>query len=153
MLNYQRLDAAISLREGLNEYHAAQPALKRGSDLSPDARHFFVCHDTVHVLYGCGISLEEEAVVKLASIFGTDAGWGVLRGYALYEARDIYRALKPDEIARTILKAPKLAARTWWNCRKQPRLWPWSNHAQLLDKPLYQLRLDFGIRFPASTHR
>lgn len=146
MLSYQHMDATISLREGLAEYYASHAGLKCSWDMSPEALSFFGCHDTVHVLYGCGTSLEEEAVVKLASIFGTDAGWTVLRGYALYEAQDIYRSLDLGEITRTILKAPKLAVRTWWNCKKQATLWPWTDHQQLIDEPLNRLRLDFGIR-------
>lgn len=61
-----------SLAEGLAEYFAANPLLKRDEHLiSPEARQFFRSHDAVHVVYGCGTSMPDEAIVKLASIFGT----------------------------------------------------------------------------------
>lgn len=71
-----------TLSEGLAEYFAANPMLKREADLlSPQARQFFRSHDAVHVVYGCGTSMSDEAIVKLASIFGTRGGLDVLRGY------------------------------------------------------------------------
>ena len=46
----------------------------RLASLSPEAAHFFRCHDTVHVVFGCGTTLDDEAVVKIASLLGTTAG-------------------------------------------------------------------------------
>lgn len=52
-------------------------------DLSAEAEHFFRCHDTAHVVFRCGSTLDDEAAVKIASIFGTTAGFDVLKGYRL----------------------------------------------------------------------
>jgi hypothetical protein len=64
-----------TLAEALTEYYAVNPELKRGDALSPEARAFFRSHDVVHVIYGCGTSMPDEAVVKLASVFGTSGGF------------------------------------------------------------------------------
>jgi hypothetical protein len=135
-----------SLAEGLAEYYAANPALKRGSSISVEAQAFFRCHDAVHVLYGCGTSMPDEAIVKLASLFGTSGGLSILRGYRLHESLDIYR--KPP-LGSTILAlaiAPYLVARTVWRCRHQNARWPWAEHEQHMNTSLKELRLRFGVR-------
>lgn len=144
---YASQASAQTLAEGLAEYFAAHPELKREADLpSEAARRFFQSHDVVHVVYGCGTSLPDEAVVKLASLFGTTGGLGVLRGYALHESMDIYRRLSAAEALRTLALAPWLIARTVWRCARQTRRWPWDDHAALMHESLADLREQFGIR-------
>jgi len=53
-------------------------------------------------------------VVKLASLFGTSAGWSVLRSYRQHEAFDIYRRLDLGEMLSTVALSPWIVARTLW---------------------------------------
>lgn len=146
MLAYREQDAAMSLAAGLAEYHRAHPLLKRGDQLSPDAREFFRCHDAVHVLYGCDTSLTQEAIVKLSSMFGTTGGFAVLKGYALYESKDIYRTLKFSDILTTALAAIVIAPRTLWRCARQKARWPWAEFADHMETSLSELRARYRIR-------
>lgn len=144
---FEAPDSTQTLAEGLAEYFAAHPALKREADLvSPEARRFFRAHDAVHVVYGCGTSMPDEAVVKLASIFGTTGGLRVLRGYALHETLDIYRRLPLGGTLAALLSAPYLIARTIWRCTRQRGKWPWEQHDAYLDVALQDLRSHFGIK-------
>jgi hypothetical protein len=144
---YQSPVSTQTLAEGLAEYRTAHPALKRDEEiLSPEARQFFRSHDIVHVLYGCDTTMPDEAIVKIASLFGTTGGLGVLRGYLHHESLDIYRRLPPADTLLAILLAPYLVLRTLWRCVRQPRRWPWVEHAQYLDTSLADLRSAFGIR-------
>ena len=143
---FESASSTQTLAEALAEYYAANPALKRGSSLSPQAQEFFHCHDTVHVLYGCGTSMPEEAIVKLASLFGTTAGVSVLKGYRLHESLDIYRKLPLASTLVALLMAPYLIARTIWRCVRQRSTWPWAQHEQYLNTPLSDLRARFGIK-------
>jgi len=119
-------DSTQTLAEGLAEYFAANPMLKRDADLlSAQARQFFRSHDTVHVVYGCGTSMPDEAVVKLASLCGTTGGLGTLLA---------------------LLAAPYLIARTLWRCLRQRRRWPWEGHDELMHVPLREIRARFGIK-------
>lgn len=149
MLGYQRQDSPLTLREGLEEYYSAHPALKRGETLSAPARAFFERHDAVHVVYGCDTTLPQEAVVKLASFFGTTEGLKVMEGYRLYDSLDIYRQLRLADILATLARAPVLAPRTIWRCRRQAKPWPWDSFDGHLDTPLGALRADYGIRVAA----
>ena len=143
---FESADSTQTLAEGLAEYFAANAALKRDDLLSPEARRFFRAHDAVHVVYGCGTSMPDEAVVKLASLFGTTGGFGVLRGYLHHESLDIYRKLPLGNTLLAMLTAPWLIARTVWRCLRQPRRWPWEEHAALMHVSLREIRAQFGIR-------
>jgi hypothetical protein len=113
-LCYQQPQSAQTLQQGLDEYFAAHPGLLQGRDLSSAAaRDFFRCHDTVHVVYGCGTRLQDEAAVKMASIFGTTQGFAVLKGYALYEPRQIYWQLGMANVLRGMGPALLAVPRTW----------------------------------------
>jgi hypothetical protein len=145
--HFQSPNSPQTLAEGLAEYFAANPGLKRDAQLlSPDARQFFRSHDAVHVVYGCGTTMPDEAIVKLASLFGTTGGLGVLRGYAHHETLDIYRKLPVGETALAILASPFLIARTAWRCMRQARRWPWDQYDDYLDMPLREIRARFGIK-------
>ncbi|MGE0315380.1 MAG: hypothetical protein AB7P21_27505 [Lautropia sp.] len=135
-----------TLADGLAEYFEVNPSLKRDELVCAEARRFFRAHDTVHVLYGCGATMTDEAVVKLSSLFGTTAGLSVLRGYTHHETLDIYARLPLGGTARALLEAPYLIVRTLWRCSRQTRRWPWIEHRQYLDVPLVELRAAFGIR-------
>jgi hypothetical protein len=144
---FQSAQSKQTLAEGVAEYFAAHPALKRESTLISDgARQFFRSHDVVHVLYGCGTTMSDEAVVKLASLFGTSGGLQVLRGYLNYETLDIYTKLPLGGTLLALATAPYLIVRTLWRCAKQKRRWPWIEHNQYLAKPLHEIRAEFGIK-------
>ncbi|MEO6408406.1 MAG: hypothetical protein ABIO45_06585 [Burkholderiaceae bacterium] len=138
--------SSLSLAEGLAEYYAQNPSLKRSGDLSPEARRFFHSHDVVHVLYGCGTTMPDEAIVKLASLCGTTGGVSILKGYLHHESLDIYRKLPLADTLLALLMAPWLIARTVWRCALQVRRWPWASHAPHLHTPLHELRAEYGIK-------
>ena len=136
-----------TLAEGLAEYFAAHSELKRENQLaSAEARRFFRSHDMVHVLYGCGTSMPDEAIVKLASLFGTTGGVQVLRGYTHHETLDIYRRLPWASTVAALVASPYLIARTIWRCSRQPRRWPWTENERFMNIRLDELRAMFGIR-------
>ena len=144
---FESPDSAQTLAEGLAEYFSANPHLKRDQDLlTPQARQFFSSHDVVHVVYGCGTSMPDEAIVKLVSLLGTSGGLQVLRGYTHHETLDIYRKLPLGHTALALLLAPYLIVRTLWRCMRQSQRWPWVDYQQYLHLPLRDIRARFGIK-------
>lgn len=142
---YQFQDSHQTLAQGLQEYHAVHPGLSQSRQMSPEGAFFFHCHDAVHVLFGCGADLDDEAVVKIASMLGTTAGLGVLRGYVLNESLDIYRQLRVLDVLRAIVRAVVIVPRTVLRCARQRSRWPWSDHDRYLDVSLRAIRQQFGI--------
>jgi hypothetical protein len=143
---FQSATSTQTLDEALAEYYAANPQLKRGDALSAEAKSFFLSHDVVHVLYGCGTSMPEEAVVKLSSLFGTTGGFAILRGYRLHESLDIYRKLPIGSTLVALAASPYITVRTLWRCAHQRARWPWSNFGEHMQTPLRELRAQFGIK-------
>jgi hypothetical protein len=135
-----------TLAEGVAEYYRLNPTLAAGRDMSQAAQEFFRCHDAAHVLYGCGNSLSDEAIVKLSSIFGTTGRFSVLEGYRLHESLQIYKQLGVFEILLTILHSVFLVPRTIARCFRQRGRWPWSDFEKYLQVPLWEIRREFGIR-------
>ena len=66
MHDFERQDSRQTLEQGIAEYHAKNPGLAVCRDPSSEAAAFFRCHDAIHVVFGCGNGLEDEAVVKLS---------------------------------------------------------------------------------------
>ncbi len=114
--------------------------------MSLEAQHFFRCHDAAHVVFGCSTQLDDEAAVKIASIFGTTAGLRVLRGYRLYESLQIYRQLRVQEVVRSIAHSVVVVPRTILRCLAQHARWPWDEFDQYLQVPLKDIRRQFGIQ-------
>jgi hypothetical protein len=143
---FQHQESEQTLAQGVQEYLAAHPGLAHGRLMSPEAREFFRCHDIAHVVFGCDVALDDEAVVKIASILGTTAGLRVLHGYRLHESQQIYRQLRIRDVVRSIVHSVVIVPRTVLRCMRQQARWPWSEHQPYLHVPLRRLRQEFGIR-------
>lgn len=151
--DFESASSTQTLAQGLQEYFASNPGLKRGEALAPAARRFFAAHDAVHVVYGCGTSMPDEAIVKLTSVLGTTGGWSILRGYLHHDVLDIYRKLPWRDTALAMLASPYLIVRTAWRCTRQRHRWPWEGHERYLDRPLADIRAEFGIRVTHADRR
>jgi ubiquinone biosynthesis protein Coq4 len=147
---FQRQDSEQTLAQGLEEYFAANPGLAQSRFMSPQAQEFFRCHDVAHVVFGCNADLDDEAVVKIASILGTTAGLRVLEGYRLHESLEIYRQLRVRDVLRSILNSVVIVPRTAVRCLFQRARWPWKEHGRFLNTSLRELRREFGIRVAHS---
>lgn len=143
---FQRQDSRQTLAQGVEEYFAVNPGLATGRLMSPVAAEFFRCHDVAHVVFGCDVTLEDEAVVKIASILGTTAGLQVLKGYRLQESMQIYRQLRMLDVLRATARSVVIVPRTAVRCFHQRARWPWAEHQQYMHSPLHDLRRDFGIQ-------
>jgi hypothetical protein len=145
-MNYQHPDATLTLQEGLAEYYGARDDLVTGRGASTDAQAFFRCHDVAHVVFGCGTTLRQEALVKIWSFFGTTEGFGLLRAYRLPESQEIYRTLGFMDIAGTMGFSLVYVPIVLGRCLRMRRRWPWSDFEAYLSVPLVETRREFGIQ-------
>ena len=153
MHQFMQQASSQTLAQGMAEYGAAYPPATGSHAMSAEAREFFRCHDVVHVVYGCGHPLNDETVVKIASMLGTTAGLGVLRGYRLHESIAIYRQLKVVDVIRAFVQAVVTVPRTALRCLQQHKRWPWDRFDAYRETPLCALRLEFGIRVAHTPRR
>ena len=149
MHEYQKPYSQQTLSVGIEEYFAAHADYLSSRELSPEAVEFFRCHDTAHVVFGCGIALADEAVVKISSFFGTTGGKKVWHGYRLAESKEIYGEITLAEIAITAFKSLVVVPRTIFHCSQMKARWPWEEFDIYLDQPLVEIRAQFGIKVRA----
>ena len=145
MLDYQFQDSQQTLEEGVAEYYSANQQHFSTRKMTAPAQEFFRCHDVAHVVFGCDISLPDEAVVKISSAFGTTIGFGVMKGYQLAESKEVYDGLGLLDILLTTVKSMLLVPKTIWRCSRMRKRWVWSEHSEFLQRPLGELRTEFGI--------
>jgi len=143
---FQHQRSEQTLAQGLAEYVAVNPMLADSRSMSTQAKEFFRCHDLAHVVYGCDVALNDEAVVKIASMLGTTAGLRVLKGYRLHESLQIYRELHVSGVLLSIISSVVIVPRTALRCFAQRARWPWAENQQYMQSSLRELRHRFGIK-------
>ncbi len=143
---YQESDSRITLREGLEEYLAANPNLFKENEVAPASARFFHSHDRCHVVFGLDTSLEQEILADTWTVLGVDIS---LRDYLSYlklpETVNILREIGCMRSIRETVKAiPKIVA-VWRRARRMSRKWPWTGNDAYLDVPLADIRAEFNI--------
>lgn len=148
MFDYQAQHSSQTLADGIAEYYAVHADQVRTRKFSAEAKEFYRCHDVAHVLFGCDISLSDELIVKINSVFGTSAGIGVLQGYRLAESKEGYEQLTLKDILITTAKSLFLIPKAIYRCSRMHKRWCWDTFETYLDTPLKQLREEFGVIVP-----
>jgi hypothetical protein len=147
MAQYLRPDCPLTLREGLAEYYAENPALLAPSGLPPRAAELFRQHDAGHVVFGCDTSVRGEALIDAWTVLGTTAG---LRGYLAYfdlpQVNRIFAETGWARVALASLRCLPDLLRVVWRSRRMRARWPWADYRAHLARPLVELRGEYGIR-------
>jgi len=145
-LAYMRQDCPMTLRQGLAEYHAMIPGLVAEDGLSDDALDLFHHHDVAHVVFGCDTSVRHEAMVDTWTVFGTDVGVSEYLAYLkVPETRQVLEDTGYLKITWLSGLAVPAVLRVVRAARRMQKKWPWRDHAAWMDRPLSELRAEFGI--------
>jgi ubiquinone biosynthesis protein Coq4 len=146
-LRYTSQSSSQTLREGLAEYYEHNPALLDPAHMNPEAARLFRQHDAAHVVFGCDTSLRGETLIDTWTIFASTIG---LPGYLAYlklpQVKQLFAQAGARRIATELLRFLPDLVRVVWRSRRLRRKWPWHDHGEQLDRPLAEIREDFGIR-------
>ena len=157
-LRYQEQRCEMSLREGVEEYHAYLEAIGRKRMVDRAGARLILEHDVTHVIFGMDTALEQEAGLDTWVIFGCRYQWRYLRGYGqLPEIKALYKALVKEGGWRLF---PKL----YWKClglkwrifrrtRRMSEKWPFQFPEEWLDQSVSALRAQHGIRILTVEER
>jgi hypothetical protein len=144
---YTLQDSAQTLRDGLAEYHAADPGLLDPGSMTPEAAALFQQHDAAHVLFGCDTTLRGETLIDTWTIFGSSLG---LRGYLAYlrlpQVNQVFSEAGRLRILIELLRCSPDVLRVIARSRRMAHAWPWREYDRHLDRPLRELREEFAIR-------
>lgn len=144
---YTASDSRMTLREGLAEYFAQSDDLMEGSELPPDLGIGLQSHDVAHVVFGCDTSFLGEAILVRWSLFGVV---GSVRPYLIGMQRKETRGLFFDAFAKFRLSMlwplAKYSSIAVYRSLRMQKRWPFEDYEPYLDKPLNEIREQFGIR-------
>lgn len=146
--DYQRPDTTATLREGLAEYYRVNPGIVDPAVIAdPKSAAYFHSHDCTHVVFGTHTGLVDEGINDLYTMFGVDIR---LRDYftgffASAEGKAITRSLLRPSLLPLMWQTLKLAPKVWRLTRGMRKKWPWAVPEALMDRPLVELRREFGI--------
>ena len=81
------------------------------------------------------------------TIFGVDIRLrDYVRGFfATDESKSITEQLVKMPVIKLFWRTLKLTPRIWRSCRAMNKKWPWTPPQELLDRPLREIRDEFGI--------
>ena len=157
--DYQRPDTTATLREGLAEYYRVNPGLVDPATIAdPKSAAYFHSHDCTHVVFGTHTGPLDEGINDLYTMFGVDIR---LRDYFMgfvttAEGKTITKSLLDLSLVPLFWHTVKLVPKVWRITRSMTKKWPWRVPEALLDRPLVELRREFGIelfRFEAAPAR
>lgn len=143
------LETSITLKQALEHFYSEYSGhlIDETKEIPLDVVAFFKCHDIVHVLFDCDITLYGEGSVKLWTIFGTTLGfWEHMRAYNKANAFELSRKFNTNDFVSNLIKlvlcCPKIIVRAV----NMTKPWPWSAYESYLDTPISQIRKEFNIR-------
>lgn len=145
---YQQQDAVMTVREGLAEYFAGHPELLHDAQLGGTEKALFHAHDLCHVVFGLDTTLIDEGLVDLWTMLASDVG--VMR-YLRYlmqspNAVNIFKSVRWWQYVIDVISSLPRMCLAIVSALRVKRKWPWDANEALLDKPLGELRREFGIR-------
>lgn len=147
-LGYQRQDSRQTLADGLEEYYAANAGkVVHPRDLPPESGVLFRSHDMCHVVFGLSTTPDDETLADVRTLLSCDVG---MRRYATYLATDkqaqaLFKELGYRKIVWiTILAVPRICRAAIEAFRMKKR-WPWTPPESFQERPLAELRREYGI--------
>ena len=148
--HYQEQDLQQTLAEGLAEYYAVNgERVAPLPSLPAESRALFRNHDICHVIFGLDTTLDDEGMADVRTLLSCDVGW---RRYARYmtsdpQAKAIFKDLGyARAVWATLIIVPRMARAMGGRAWRTSKRWPWETPAGYLDRPLADLRRDYGIR-------
>jgi len=147
--NYQRPDSTLTLRAAVKEYMTVNPGL---FELNPDdnehAASYYLRHDYCHVIFGTDTSLLNESITDSWILFGVNVGMieYSIGFFKTDESKEIWRQI--GTVRRGLFlfwKSMQLMPMMWKRTRQMKKKWPWNPPKSYLDRPLNELRAEYGI--------
>jgi len=144
-LAFQDPGSRQTLGEGLAEFRASLP--EQDQQNTAMTRDLFL-HDVCHVVFGQGTSVDDDVVVDVWIVFGTDVH---TRSYlaALFRSHALQALIERDGlagVARGLIRAVPRACFSFFRARRMTCRWPWAGADRYLDTPLFEIRSEYGIR-------
>jgi len=146
--NYTKQESTLTVLEALEEFYGRNPnSIWHTGDGLKD--NFFRSHDTIHVVFGCDTVLHDEALADMWTIFGSDLGFCKYLSYLAPLREDlesIFDGMDKTALFKDGVKAIPDMVRVIFRARNMHGKWPWVDHEEYLDRPLWQVRRELNVQ-------
>lgn len=147
MLQYIKPDCALTLREGIQELRQAEGADgDLSTDIALEIAESLDLHDAVHVLFACRTTVKGEILAHAWTLFGTNVNLREMHRVTTHrDHAGFLRGIGHKRLVREWAQAvPKIWA-TFRKARRMKKRWQMEEFARYMDRPLADIRREFGI--------
>lgn len=153
MLEFQKQDCSLTLKEGLDIYYNAfedKESILKGDTLTD----FIFGHDCTHVVFGLGLSVREESILDTYSIFGCKDSVKLLikasgQLFKSKELLNLYKNLISEYgftgLINVVISARKAKGIARRSTKKMKKKWVYFNGENYLSHKICDIRDEFGI--------
>ena len=158
MLEYQKQNCQLTLREGLKCYYQSFPKSKEILKDSPESGYLLRDHDCTHVIFGNGITFEEESINDLHGLILCSYKW---KDYLAYFDDPFLKNLmkflwKEVGLKKTIISMFNIYKSIFGILKmrfKMKKKWPLKVPDSYLDRKICDLREEYGIKILSESQR
>jgi hypothetical protein len=149
-LRYLSPDCPMTLREGIAELRGAEGADgDAAAQVAPELVHDLDVHDAIHALFACPTSVAGEVIAHVWTALGTTAKLADLhRVNAHRDHRKVLAQIGHWKLVKTWFRSLPRIVGTFRRARRMARRWPVEQMEAFLDRPLVDIRREFGIQLP-----
>jgi ubiquinone biosynthesis protein Coq4 len=153
MFQFEQPDSTQTLQEGLNELNSYYAQGQNITKLVSEKAQFVLkAHDCIHVIFGCDISYQGEALNHAWTLWGTDSNLKQLQNLLGDEHHQLAKQYLNLDNAIGCITALPLILKVFFHSRQMHRRFPWLHYETFLQKPLHEIRQQFGIKLVAINH-
>jgi ubiquinone biosynthesis protein Coq4 len=147
MLKYFDPTSTMTLREAIQELRAVE---EQKSDISikmsTEVAQAFEHHDAVHVLFGCGTTIQDEIAAHVWMVFGTTAKLSEMhRAIANREHRNVLSDIGHFKLFSIWISCLPRIFSIITKCSRLKKRLALEELAKLKERPLSDIRREYGI--------
>lgn len=151
MLDYQKQDCSLTLREGLDCYYKSFSNSTELFKDNNDSGTLLRDHDCTHIIFGLDISIEQESILDSWVVWGSKWELKYLLGYnklpqikMLY--KDLYKEFGILGFLKIFWKLGGIKRKVMFRALKMKEKWPFKMPEEYLDISISELREKHGIK-------
>ncbi|MGB3294601.1 MAG: hypothetical protein WBB01_16585 [Phormidesmis sp.] len=146
MCEYSNVDSSMTLNEAIGQLRLSEGDNDATERMSGTTSKAFEQHDAVHVVFGCGTSIQDEIAVHVWMLFATTANMSEMhRAVASQEHRNVLNGIGHLKLASVwIGSLPRVLSIIFKSLRMKKRL-AVKDLSKLKEQSILEIRQEYGI--------
>tara|TARA_A100000164_G_scaffold334589_1_gene325951 strand:+ start:588 stop:1091 length:504 start_codon:yes stop_codon:yes gene_type:complete len=151
MLEYQKQDCGLTLKEGLDCYYKSFPETTEIFEDDDESGTLLRDHDCTHIIFGLDISIEQESILDTWVLWGSKWELKYILGYQkLPQIKKLYKDLVKEigyfGLIKILWKLGRIKRKVMFRTFKMKKKWPFKMPEEYLSMKISNLRKMHGIK-------